>query len=110
MNIKNRFIKIRFSPDEYLDITRKADRLGLNRCDYIRNQLHAVHKQLDLREELQALRALAENRLDSLATSQQEPIAETLLMVRELLASRDPQAIGRVKAQLRQQFGTGGGQ
>lgn len=110
MNIKNRFIKIRFSPDEYEDITRKADRLGLNRCDYIRNQLLAVHTQLDIRNELQELHALAVTQSEANAHGQQEAMTETVLMLRELLASRDPQAIARVKAQLRQQFGTGGGQ
>ena len=59
MNIKNRFIKIRFSPEEYSDITRRADKLGINRCDYIRNQLNSVHQQIDIRAELQDLRALA---------------------------------------------------
>lgn len=110
MNIKNRFIKVRFSPDEYNDITRKADQVGLNRCDYIRDRIFAVHRDLNLRVELEALRSLAVDRLESMTKVQQEPLAETVLMLRELLASRDPQAIARVKAQLRQQFGTGGGQ
>lgn len=110
MNIKNRFIKVRFSPDEYNDITRKADQVGLNRCDYIRDRIFAVHRDLNLRVELEALRSLAVDRLESMTKIQQEPLTEAVLMLRELLASRDPQAIARVKAQLRQQFGTGGGQ
>lgn len=110
MNIKNRFIKIRFSPDEYEDITRKADRLGINRCDYIRGQLHAVHNQLDIREELEALRALAVTQAEANARGLQEALTEAVLMLRELLAGRDPQAIARIKAQLRQQFGRGGEQ
>ncbi len=110
MNIKNRFIKVRFSPEEYSDITRRSDKLGLNRCDYIRNQLQAVHQQIDIRTELQDLRALAVAQSEVSAKSYLEPLTESVLMLREILAGRDPQAIARVKAQLRQQFGTGGGQ
>ena len=110
MNIKNRFIKIRVSPEEYSDITRKADKLGMNRCDYIRIQLQAVHQQVDIRAELQDMRALAVAQSESSSKSHLELLTESVLMLRELLAGRDPQAIARVKAQLRQQFGNGGGQ
>jgi len=110
MNNKSRFIKVRFSPDEYNEITRKADQLGLNRCDYIRERIFAVHRDLNLQVELEALRTLAVDRLEGMAKVQQEPLTEAVLMLRELLASRDPQAIARVKAQLRQQLGTGGEQ
>lgn len=108
MNTKNRFIKIRFTQDEYNEITRKADRLGLNRCDYIRDRLQTVHKDIDLRDELQAIRSHAVTQAERHASGQQEILTEIVLMLRELLASRDPQAIARVKILLRQQFGEGG--
>jgi hypothetical protein len=107
---KSRFIKLRFSNAEYSYITRMADELGMHRSDYIRERLVAVHKQLDVAHQLEELRAMLGDQSESKRESINRLVMEAVLMLREWLASRDPQAISRVKAQLQQIFVEGGQQ
>ncbi|MFM0354121.1 hypothetical protein PQR12_11595 [Paraburkholderia nemoris] len=97
MAARNRFVKVRLSPAEYADVRTRADFDGLTMCEHIRQQLLAVHEQLDLRAELAALRG-------HIATPHkpagEEFAAEAVLLLRELLAGRDAQALGRVGQRL----------
>lgn len=93
---KNRFVKVRLSGDEYNEVAVRADRDGLTMCEHIRQQLLAVHEQLDVCAELAALRA----QLATPAAAPETEAREALLLLRELAAARDLGILARVRAQL----------
>lgn len=94
---RNRFVKLRLSPDEYADVATRADAAGVTLCEHIRQQLLTVHESLDVRYELNALRG----QLASGVSSAAEVLAqEAVLILRELAAGRDAHILGRVRAQM----------
>lgn len=99
MSARSKFVKVRLSQDEYADVLKRADAAGITLCEHIRQQLLEVHEQLDVRDELRALR----DQMTATPTTPAgtDPLAlETLLLLRELAAARDAQILGRVRAQL----------
>jgi len=105
MSARNRFVKVRLSPDEYRDVLRRADTDGLTMCEHIRQQLLGAHDQLDLQAELAALRAQLGAIQTSRASSGDPLVLEAVLLLRELAAARDAQMLTRVRAQLSQATG-----
>jgi hypothetical protein len=99
MSARSKFVKVRLNPDEYADVLKRADVAGTTMCEHIRQQLLEVHAQLDVRDELRALRdQMAATPTASAGT---DPLAlETVLLLRELAAARDAQILARVRAQL----------
>jgi hypothetical protein len=94
---RNRFVKLRLSPDEYADVATRADAAGVTLCEHIRQQLLAVHHSLDVRHELNALRG----QLASGVPTAAEVLAqEAVLILRELAAGRDAHILSRVRAQM----------
>lgn len=94
---RNRFVKLRLSPNEYVDVATRADAAGVTLCEHIRQQLLAVHESLDVRHELNALR----DQLAGGASSASEVLAqEAVLILRELAAGRDAHILSRVRAQM----------
>jgi len=110
MNNKSKFIKVRVSPAEYSDIVKRADLEGLNQSAYVRIQLLAVHEQLDIKDALEGLRAQMSATENRPSNPLAELTTEAVLLLRELIASRDPQILAKVRAQLNQQFRSGGQQ
>jgi hypothetical protein len=99
---RSKFIKVRVSPDEYSAIARQADIASQAMSEYMREQVLAVHKTLDLKAELATLRSLP----GAPTRSTSDPLAlETVLLLRELAAARDAQILSRVRAQLAQRNG-----
>jgi hypothetical protein len=99
MSARNKFVKVRLSPDEYNDVLKRADTQGLTMCEHIRTQLLTVHEQLDLRSELSTLRD--QLTASSATPTDTNPLAlEAVLILRELAAGRDAQILGRVRSQL----------
>lgn len=98
MSARNKFVKVRLSPEEYADVLTRADARGLTLCEHIRQQLLAVHEALDVRHELRTLR----DQMAGVATpTAKDPLAqEAVLILRELAAGRDAQILGRVRAQM----------
>ena len=108
MNNKSKFIKVRVSPLEYAAIVKRADVEGLNQSAYVRQQLLQVHEQLDVIEALQAIRDQMRRKEKQPTDPQLELATEAVLLLRELIASRDPQILTKVRAQINQQFQKGG--
>ncbi|WP_420998492.1 plasmid mobilization protein [Cupriavidus sp. 30B13] len=105
--MRNKFIKVRVAPAEYAGIARHADAAGQTMSEYVREQVLAVHRTLDLQAELAALRGL----VAAPARSTNDALAlEAVLLLRELAAARDAQILGRVRAQLAQRTAQQGGQ
>ncbi len=99
---RSKFIKVRVAPDEYLSIARQADIASQPMSEYVREQVLAVHRTLDLQAELVALRGL----VSAPAQSTDDALAlEAVLLLRELAAARDAQILGRVRAQMAHRSG-----
>lgn len=99
MSARNKFVKVRLSLDEYAEVAKRADAQGFTMCEHIRQQLSAVHRALDVRSELSALRAQVTQ--GTTPTANDSLALETVLILRELAAGRDAQILGRVRAQLK---------
>ena len=100
MAARNRFVKVRLSPKEYGEVARRADGAGVTLCEQIRQQVLTVHAQLDMQAELSSLRTLF-----AIPSTSDQPTgelfaAEALLLLRELVAGRDTQTLGRVAQRL----------
>ena len=103
VSTRSKFIKVRVSPDEYAAIALHADVASQSMSEYLREQVLAVHRTLDLKAELVALRGLvsAPNR-----STDDHLALEAVLLLRELAAARDAQILSRVRAQLAQRKGS----
>lgn len=99
MSARNKFVKVRLSPDEYADVRRRADAEGATLCEHIRQQLLEGHEQLDVLDELRALRGQMASR-PAVPAGSDLLAMEAVLLLRELAAARDAQILGRVRAQL----------
>lgn len=98
MSARNKFVKLRLSAAEHADVLKRADAQGLTMCEHIRQQLLAVHENLDVRDELRALRGQV---LSGPPAAGADPLAlEAALILRELAAGRDAHILARVRAQL----------
>jgi hypothetical protein len=104
-----RWAKVRLTVPEYAALAARAGLRGLTVSAYLREAVTSDRAQFDAREAVLALdqrmrRELGANRVDS------EPVLmETLLIARELLALREPQALTRVRAQLDATYARRGG-
>jgi hypothetical protein len=103
MSRRSRFTKVRLSPEEHAAVAISADQEGMTMCEYIRQQLLAAKQQLDVRDELAQLKTLLAIRdmsPDQATAATELYSAETLLLLRELVAGRDAHVMG-VKSWLR---------
>lgn len=100
--VRSRFIKVRVAPSEYVGIARHADAAGQTMSEYVREQVLAVHRTLDVQAELAALRGLLVAPERSTSSTL---VLEAVLLLRELAAARDTQILARVRAQLAQHRG-----
>lgn len=96
---RRKFLKVALTPDEYAKLSILADQQGLTLSAYVRKQL------ADKRQAIEAEAALAriEAKLmpASESATQLEPLlVESLLLVRELVAERNPQVISRISQRL----------
>lgn len=100
-----RYLKVRMSHDDHQALRIAADRLGCNVSDLARRRLTVGDQQ----EAIQLLLERLDTRLAEpmVTPSPAQPDAfervlfEVLLLVRELTAARDPQALARVAQKLR---------
>ncbi len=105
---KSKFIRVRVSATEYSNIFRRADIAGLTQSAYVRSQLITIHEQLNITEALQAIRDQMKVMARTPSMLLVELITEAVLLLRELIGSRDPQMLTKVRAQLNEQFKSGG--
>jgi len=105
---KSKFIRVRVSATEYGNIVRRADIAGLNQSAYVRSQLITIHEQLDIVDALQAIRDQMRTEAGSSTKPLVELTTEAVLLLRELIGSRDPQMLTKVRSQLNEQFKSGG--
>ncbi len=100
---RRKFLKVAVTPDEYAKLSIEADKQGLTLSAYIRNQL--ANKQ----QAIEAVSALARIEAKLLPTressAQLEPlIVESLLLIRELISDKNPQAFGRIANKLNSMY------
>ena len=105
---KSKFIRVRVSATEYGNIVRRADIAGLTQSAYVRSQLITIHEQLSIREALEAIRDQMKVVARTSSMPLVELITEAVFLLRELIGGRDPQMLTKVRAQLNQQFKSGG--
>jgi len=103
MSQRSRFIKLRVSEAEYVELRRRADEHGVTMSEHVRATVTVVHKATDVAGELaelrQQLRQVANPAQISTSAASAEQ-REMLLLMRELAAARDAQILARVRAQL----------
>jgi hypothetical protein len=101
-----KWAKTRLSADEYAALAVRADRAGHTISAYVRELITRQHGEFQLREVLNDL----DSRLKGLTVARAvaadlEPmLVEAVLLGREQLARRDPQALVQVRAQLDARF------
>lgn len=101
-SVRSKFIKVRVAPTEYAGIAHHADSAGQTLSEYVREQVLAVHRTLDVQAELAALRSLVAAPVRS---TDDTLVLEAVLLLRELAAARDAQILRRVRIQLAQHQG-----
>lgn len=103
MRKRRKYLKVGLSPDDYANISIAADTQGLTVSAYVRKQL-ADRLQVVTTE--QALSRI-ESKLQpaKVASTELEPLlVECLLLIRELVADRNPQILPRVASRLNIQY------
>lgn len=100
---RRKFLKVAVTPDEYSELSILADQQGLTLSAYVRKQL------ADKRQTIEAEKALAriEAKLQPAkgAPTELEPLlVESLLLIRELVAERNPQVLPRIANRLNTQY------
>lgn len=98
-------LKLRLSAEDRQALRLAADRVGCTVADLARRRLTSGGQQEVIQQLLERLDArLAEPMVTpspALSTDVERTLLETLLLVRELTAARDPQALARVAQQMR---------
>jgi hypothetical protein len=92
---KSRFVKTRLSVPEYVALCARADEKGVTVSEYLRELVTGQRETLDLQGGLTRI----ESRLEAapVADSRQEAMAaESLLLLRELVAGVNTQVLSQV--------------
>lgn len=97
--IRRKTLKVAVTPDEYKKLIIAADVDGLTLSSYVRNQLASKQQAIEAETALARIEAKLMPARES--STQLEPLlVETLLLVRELVAERNPQVISRISQRL----------
>lgn len=109
--MKNRHLRARLPDDEYLKLQADADMAGLTVSEHVRCVLQRDRQALSQEKLLASIDArlnrisLPPSPMQSPSTTEIEPLLiEVLLLVRELVAERNAQVLGRVANHLNNQF------
>lgn len=109
--MKSRYLKIRMSYENYLNLKNRAAEDGKPISTYSHNILivensmvHTATQLVEIQSQLQQLAALLAS-ANSLSGSSQlnVTLCEVLLIVRELALERNPQILSRVSSQIKHQ-------
>jgi len=106
--IRRKYLKVALTPDQYADLSIRADRAGLTLADYVRTNLADTRQVIEVEEVL----ARIETKLaapvvnpTTVTPGVLEPLlVENLLLVRELVAERNAQVLTRVAQQLNSRY------
>lgn len=107
--MKDRYLRARLPEIEYLDVKIAADRAGLTLSEHVRCVL-VRDRQADGQENFLAkisakLVGFTQPQESNSANTAFEPLlVETLLLVRELVAERNAQILGRIAHQLNARY------
>lgn len=103
--MKNRHLRARLPEDEYRALQIDADVVGLTLSEHIRNALlrdRMAHSQEQFIDRLDAKLAMIQHAPAAASIGKElEPfLVESLLLIRELVAERNAQALGRTAQHL----------
>jgi hypothetical protein len=104
-----RWAKVRLTVPEFAALAARAGVCGLTMSAYLREAVTIDRAQFDAREAVVALDARMRRELGASRVDNEPLLMETLLIARELLALREPQALTRVRAQLDAKYPGRGG-
>lgn len=105
MNAKlTKWAKARLTAPEYGALAARAGLAGVTVSAYIRDLITAERQQFDAREAMVSLEERLRRDLGAATVGSEALLVEAVLLSRELLALREPQALARVRAQLDSRF------
>ncbi|MGV3582860.1 MAG: plasmid mobilization protein [Methylophilus sp.] len=100
---RRKFLKVAVTPDEYAKLSIEADKQGLTLSAYVRNQLTNKQQAVDAEQALARIEAKLQPAKG--ASTELEPLlVESVLLIRELVAEKNPQALPRVANRLNTQY------
>lgn len=99
-----RWAKVRLTEPEYAALSARAGLAGLTVSSYMRNLVTAEREQFDARQAMVGLEERLRRDVGAARVDSEALLVEAVLLSRELLALREPQALARVRAQLDARF------
>jgi hypothetical protein len=96
---RRKFLKVAVTLDEYSQLSILADQEGLTLSAYVRKQLADKRQAIETDAALARIEAKLMPASES-ATQLEPLLVESLLLVRELVAERNPQVISRISQRL----------
>jgi hypothetical protein len=104
-NAKNsRWVKTRLTADQWAALAVRADHAGKTVSAYLRELIIRERGEFDLREALHGIEARLAPKGVAGAVDLEPLIMEAVLLGREQLARRDPQALAHVRAQMQVRY------
>ncbi len=105
MNAKlMKWAKTRLTAPEYAALATRAGLAGVTVSAYLRNLVAGEREQFDAREAMAALEDRLRRDFGAARVDSEALLVESVLLSRELLALREPQALSRVRAQMESRF------
>ena len=99
-----KWAKARLTAPEYAALAARAGLAGVTVSAYLRELITAERQQFDAREAMVCMEERLRRDLGASNVGREALLVEAVLLTRELLALRDPQAMTRVRAQLDSRF------
>lgn len=99
-----RWVKARLDEPEYAALVARASVAGQSVSSYVRRIIVAERSDFDAAEAMHALEERLRRDSGALSVALEPLVVEAVLLGREVLASRDAQALSRVRAQLDSRF------
>jgi hypothetical protein len=96
----NHWVKSRLTEPEYAALAARAGIAGITVSAYLREIVTVERTQFDSRESLIAIEERMRRDLGAANVVVEPLLVEAVLLSREVLANRDPQALSRVRLQL----------
>jgi hypothetical protein len=99
-----KWAKARLTTPEYAALAARAGLAGVTVSAYLRDLITAEREQFDAREAMVSLEERLRRDIGAANGGSEALLVEAVLLSRELLALREPQALARVRAQLDSRF------
>lgn len=99
-----KWAKARLRAPEYAALVARAGLGGVTVSEYLRDLITAERQQFEAREAMACMEERLRRDLGAANVGSQALLVEAVLLSRELLALREPQALARVRAQLDSRF------